>query len=283
MKAFFKNKWCRQVIIGMEKPKKNMDDKFYVQSINRALTIIDEISKENTRGLSLTEISEKIDLPVSTVYRIIQNLIAWNYITEKENGNYILGFGLMTLGSLVKDNIDLRDYARKYMEQLNQETKETIYLALLDRKNGDILYIDKVESLRNIKLAASVGTRNYIHSTANGKCLVSALSNDKIKEILAIKGLPALTNKTITSIPAFLDEIDKVRKVGYAIDDLENEPGVVCVAAPIYDYARDVVAAISISGVESHITAEVIEKYYGQLVKDTALQISYQLGYREKF
>jgi len=266
----------------MEKPKKNMDDKFYVQSINRALTIIDEISKENARGLSLTEISEKIDLPVSTVYRIVQNLIAWNYITEKDNGHYILGFGLLTLGNLVKDNLDLRNYARKFMEQLNRETKETIYLALLDKKNGDIIYIDKVESQRNIKLAASIGSRNFIHSTANGKCLVSGLSNDKIKEILSIKGMPGLTANTITNLPDFIEEIEKVRKLGYAVDDLENEPGVVCVAAPIFDYARDVVAAISISGVEAHVTSEVIENCYSQLVKDTAMQISYQLGYRDR-
>ncbi|QNB46527.1 helix-turn-helix domain-containing protein [Thermanaerosceptrum fracticalcis] len=259
--------------------KQDTEGKFYVQSINRALTIVDELSKAS-HGLSLSEIAEKIDLPVSTVYRIVQNLVAWDYIRERDDGNYVLGFTLLALGNKVQDNLEIRNIAQKYMEQLNRETKETIYLAVLDKKNGEIIYVDKMESLRNIKLAASVGTRNYIHSTANGKCLVSRLSDEKIKELLSIKGMTALTEKTITSLPKFLEEIRKVRQNGYAVDDLENEPGVRCVAAPIIDYNKNVVAALSISGVESNISMESIEQVYSKLVKEAALKISQQLGYR---
>jgi DNA-binding IclR family transcriptional regulator len=264
---------------GVVVSKSNMDSKFYVQSIDRAFSIVDEISKVNDRGLSLSEIAETIQLPVSTVYRILQNLVAWQYLVEKDNGNYVLGFTFLTYGNIVKENLTLRNYAKKFMEQLNQETKETIYLSILDQRNGDIIYIDKVESQRNIKLAAGVGSRNYIHSTANGKCLVSKLSNDKIREILSIKGLPALTDKTITDPAVFLAEVAEVRKAGYAIDDLENEIGVRCVAAPIRDYSGSVVAAISISGVEQNMSIEILQTAYIQLVKETALSISRRLGY----
>ena len=256
-----------------------MDDKFYVQSINRALMIIHEISKDNWRGLSLSELAEKIKLPVSTVYRIIQNLIAWDYIKEKENGNYILGFGLLTLGNIVKDSLDIRTYAIKYMDELNQKTKETIYLAIVDKDKGEIMYIEKKEGHRNVKLASGVGTRNYIHSTANGKCLVSGLSDEKIKELISIKGMPALTDKTITNISEFFKEVKKVRELGYAVDNFENEFGIRCIAAPIFDYARNVVAAVSISGAESNIDNEAVS-LYRDLVKETALKISQELGYR---
>ena len=260
--------------------KQDMESKFYVQSVQRALTIVDELSRAN-QGLSLSEIAEKIDLPVSTVYRIVQNLVAWDYIREREDGNYVLGFTLLELGNKVQDNLEIRNIARKYMEQLNRETKETIYLAVLDKKNGEIIYVEKMESLHNIKLAASVGTRNYIHSTANGKCLVSGLSDEKIIELLSIKGMPALTEKTVTSLPEFLKEVKEVRQKGYAVDDLENEPGVRCVAAPIIDFNKNVVAALSISGVESNISLESIEQSYSNLVKEAALKISRQLGHRQ--
>jgi len=254
-------------------------NKFYVQSIHRAFVIIDAISKANNRGLSLSEIADKIDLPVSTVYRIVQNLAAWQYLAEKDDGNYVLGLTFLTMGNIVKDNLTLRNYARKYMEELNQETKETIYLAILDHKNNDIIYIDKVESQRNIKLAAGVGSHNYIHSTANGKALVSRLSNDKIREMLCAKGMPALTDRTITDMAAFLAEIDRVRQAGFALDDFENELGVRCVAAPICDYTGKVVAAMSISGVEMTMDLAVINGVYADLVKKYALKISGRMGY----
>lgn len=261
---------------------KSMDSKFFVQSINRALSIVEEVGKVNDRGLSLSEVAEAIDLPISTVYRIVQNLVAWQYLAEKDDGNYVLGFSLLTLGNIVKQNLAISNYAHKYMEILNQQTKETIYLAALDKLNGDIIYIDKIDSHHNIKLAAGIGSRNYIHSTANGKCLVSRLSADKVKELIGMKGMPALTERTIKDLTAFIGEVKKVRDNGYAIDDLENERGVRCVSAPIYDYTGSVVAAISISGVESTIDIDTIKNRYAPLVRDAASKISNQMGYSAK-
>lgn len=264
---------------GKIAPNMQMDEKFYVQSIHRALTIIHEISQDNGRGLSLSELAEKIKLPVSTVYRIAQNLVAWDYIKDKENGNYILGFELLALGNIVKENLDIRTYAVKYMDELNIKTKETIYLAILDKAEGEIVYVEKKEGQRSVKLVAGVGSRNYVHSTANGKCLLSELSDDKIKELLHIKGMPKLAHKTIVNVQDFLIEIKKVRELGYAVDDFENELGVRCVAAPVFDYANNVVAAISISGTETNVDDDAVVRY-SQLVKETALKISEELGYR---
>ncbi len=263
----------------MNNPRRNMDGKFYVQSIARAFTILDEVSKANDYGLSLSEIADKIDLPISTVYRLVQNLIAWQYLAEKDNGNYTLGFTFLTFGNIVKRDLVLTNYARKYMEELNQKTKETIYLAILDKVAGDIIYIDKLESQRNIKLAAGVGTHNYIHSTANGKCLVAKLGGDKLQKMLSAKGMPQLTAHTIADFSKFTAEIKKVREAGYAVDDLENEPGVRCVAAPIYDYTGSIVAAVSISGVEANMPIDLIAGDYSRLVKEAALNISRQMGY----
>ncbi len=263
----------------MNTPRRNMDGKFYVQSIARAFTILEEVSKANDYGLSLSEIAEKIDLPISTVYRLVQNLVAWQYLAEKDNGNYTLGFTFLTFGNIVKRDLVLTNYARKHMEDLNQKTKETIYLAILDKVAGDIIYIDKLESQRNIKLAAGVGSHNYIHSTANGKCLVAKLGTDKLQKMLQAKGMPKLTDKTITDFAQFMAEIKKVREEGYAVDDLENEPGVRCVAAPIYDYTGSIVAAVSISGVEAKMPLDIIAGEYSRLVREAAINISRQMGY----
>jgi len=256
------------------------DDKFFVQSVNRTFEIIEKISENNGHGVSITEISKSLDLPVSTVYRLIQNLVTWNYVHENSDGLYTLGVKFIQLGAIVLKNLDLRKIAHKYMEELNEITKETIYLAILDEKENDLIYVEKLEGKRNVTLTAGVGTKNYLHSTANGKCILSGFGDEKIKKILSQKGLPALTEKTITQVDKLLAEVQKVRELGYAIDDLENEPNVRCVAAPIFDYRKTVVASVSISGVSVNITEELMHNQYKDLVIKAAAGISKELGYR---
>jgi DNA-binding IclR family transcriptional regulator len=261
--------------------EENSSNKFYIQSINRALAIIDVISKSSESGMALTAIAEKVDLPISTAYRIIQNLTEWQYIKEDESGIYTLGFAFITLGNIAKNNIGLRNVAHKYISELGDITKETIYLAILDEGKGEIIYIDKIDSKRNIKLAAGVGNRNYIHSTANGKVLVSGFSDGKIREILKNSNMPKLTPTTLSDIDKFLAEVNKVRQNGYAVDDQENELEVSCVAAPIMDYRKKVVGSLSISGISSTMTAESIDKVFKNQVMEAARKVSKELGYRE--
>lgn len=261
--------------------KKPFDDKFYIQSINRALTIVDAISKSGDKGLTLTAISAHVDLHISTVYRILQNLIFWNYIQEDADGSYTLGFELITLGNIAKDNITFQNVAHPYLIELGDLSKETIYLAMLDEINNSVMYIDKIDNKGNIKLAAGIGTRNQIHTTANGKILISDYSDEKIRSMLASAGMNANTSFTITDPERFLDEIRQVRKQGYAIDNLENETGVRCVAAPIYDYRKKIIGSVSISGIASTITLEAIEDRYKTMVMETTEKISKELGFRK--
>jgi len=257
-------------------------DAFYVQSLERAFIILDKIAAAQGKGINLTDLSKSTKLHPSTVYRLLQNLEKWNYVTLNPGGNYVLGFKFLEMGAVVQEHIELTKIARKYMEHLNEITHETIYLAVLDEVQGNIIYIDKIPGRRNVTLAAGIGTRNYVHSTANGKCLLSGLSDDKIMQLLKKKGMPKLAKNTITDIDNFLEEIRKVREYGYAIDDIENEDAVRCVSAPIYDYRGCVVAAMSISGVETHISVDKMHNEYKELIVDTASKISHELGYRKQ-
>ncbi len=259
--------------------KKSSSDKFYIQSLHRAFSIVDIVGKSDS-GLTLTVISEKIDLPVSTVYRILQNLITWQYVKEDDNGVYTLGLQLITLGNIANRNIGVKDVAKKYMQELSDVTLETIYLSILDEKKGEIIYIEKKDSRRNIQLTAGIGSRNYIHTTANGRVLVSQFDEEKIIELLKIKGMTRLTENTITDMDKLLEAIKKVKLSGYSIDNLENEPEVRCIAAPIFDYRKKIVASLCISGISSHVTEAIIEDQYKDLVMEAARKISRELGYR---
>lgn len=253
-------------------------DQFYIQSINRALSLVEEIGHSGDAGISLTELAEKTSLHISTAYRILQNLISWQYVQQGTDDRFRLGLELITLGNIAGDNIGLKNTAHPYLAELGNLTRETIYLAILDEARADVMYIDKIESKGNIKLAAGIGSRNCIHSTANGKILLSGLGDEQVKALLGKAGMPAHTEATITEPDLLLSEINHVRSQGYAVDNLENEPGVRCIAAPICDNRNRICGSISLSGISTSVTFELIEEKYKSMIMETARNISLKLG-----
>lgn len=255
------------------------NDKFYVQSINRALALVDTVAGHNRQGITATQLAEETGLPVCTVYRLVMNLLAWNYLAERDNGKYFLGFELSYLGDLVQRETHLVSLARPFLVELGLLTGQTIYLAVLDRNSGYIIYADKVISSGSIQLSAQIGSRNHIHSTANGKALVSGLPEAQVRELLRLSGLPPLTPATIIDPEQYLAEIERVRQQGYALDLEENEAKVVCIAAPIRNQDGEIIASVSISGV-SGVTLTAEPREMASLAMETAGKVSRQLGYK---
>ena len=134
------------------------------------------------------------------------------------------------MGGIVQDDLEIRKIARPHLKKLNEDTKETIFLGILD--NDRSLYIDKIDSQHTVRLASKVGTRNYLHSTSLGKCLLSGLNDTEINELINRVGMPALTKNTIIDFDKFLEAINQVRRMDFAIDDMENEEGFVVLQLP---------------------------------------------------
>lgn len=254
------------------------NDKFYVQSVHRALSIVDAISRNDNRKMNLSALSKKLQLHPSTVYRLLQNLIDLEYISEDSPGQYCLGMAFLKLGQQVHQSIDLVNIAKKHLLKLNEQTKETVYLAVWDKKANQILYIDKLNGLGNIHLVCSIGTRNLLHCTANGKALMADLDDKAILDVLSRTEMAAKTRFTITDPESFVRQVRSVSLHGYSQDREESEYNVACIAAPIRDYSSGIVASVSVSGMVSDIHHHF--QRFASLVMDTAKDISYDLGYR---
>jgi DNA-binding IclR family transcriptional regulator len=156
-------------------------------------------------------------------------------------------------------------------------------MVFLDR--GEIVYIDKVELDHNpggLRMASRVGLRNPAHSSAVGKVLLSHLSEEELDHLIKNKGLPKRTENTITDSIQLEEHLKAVRTQGYAIDDEENERGIRCIAAPIYNEVGKAVAAVSISGPAFRITKKVIQEILKKEVMETAFKISQRLGFKER-
>lgn len=257
------------------KSEKYSNNRGQIQSLDRAFSLI-EILATKKGPLALKTITDISGLPKPTVYRILASLEAWGYVKKAPLG-YKLGNKFLSLGFIVQEDLELRKIARLFLKKLNEDTKETVFLGIID--NGRSLYVDKIDSLHAVRLASRVGTRNFLHSTSLGKCLLSGLNETEIADTINKAGMPALTKNTITDFGKLLDAVNQVKQKGYAIDDMENEEGVRCVAAPIMDYRGNVIAALSISGPAQRITNQEIELNLApQLVKN-AKSISQALGY----
>ncbi|SEN76501.1 IclR family transcriptional regulator [Lihuaxuella thermophila] len=247
-----------------------------IQAVDRALRILDLFDEYDTE-LKITEISARIGLHKSTVHSLLKTLQSHGYIQQNpENGKYRLGLKLLERGNLVLQGMDLRNLARNILVKLSVQTGLTVHLVIFDGKEG--VYIDKVEGTSGIVMYSRIGRRVPIHSSAVGKALVAFHEPNKIKEILSGYVYTKHTPNTITNETDFLKELERVRAMGYAIDNQENEPGVRCVAVPIRDHSGEVVAAISVSTPISGLKNES-EDHIVTLLKQAANEISQQLGY----
>lgn len=248
-----------------------------VQSLDRAFLLIDIIANSN-ENLSLKKITELADLPKPTTYRILSSLEAWGYVELDERKGYKLGVKFLQLGAQVQEDLDIRKVARPYLKKLNDLTKETVFLSIIYKGRG--LYIDKLDGQHSVRLVAQVGSLNYLHSSGLGKCLLAGLSPEEQKKRIMTLEMPKITQNTITDPDVLIDQLKIIKEKGYAIDDMEGEEGVRCVAAPIKNHQGKVVAAISISGPAPRITHAVIEADLKDAVIETANEISRALGYK---
>ncbi len=247
-----------------------------IQSVQRSLKILD-LFNEYTIELKITDISEKMGLHKSTVHSLLKTLQESGYIDQNpENGKYRLGLKLVERGNLVVSTIDIRKMAKSYLMDLSKRTGQTTHLGILDGKAG--VYIDKEEGEQSVIRYSRIGRRIPLHCTAIGKVLLSLQKPDKITQLLQGYEYTTSTKKTITDEVKFMEELEKVRQLGYAIDNEENEVGVRCIAVPIRNQNNQVLAAVSISTLVSSVNDQKLEEFI-ILLKKVGQELSEHVRY----
>jgi DNA-binding IclR family transcriptional regulator len=250
--------------------------KMAVQSLERALKILDVLAK-NPDGLGVTEISREIDLHKSTVYRLLSTFVKWGYVDQdKKLEKYKLGLKIVELSNCILSSLGLREVARPYLEELMKYANEVVHLCVLS--DGEVVYIDKVECPSTIRMYSQIGKRAPVHCTGVGKAILAFLPEEEAIRILKAKGLPQKTPNTITNLEEMLKHLEKIRELEYAVDNVEHEEGIRCVATPLFDHTNKVVASISISGPDYRVTEDRIPEL-AEKIKEIAQQISRKLGY----
>jgi len=251
-------------------------EKKVVQSVDRTLQILNLFSLEKPEW-GVTEISRVLNIYKSNVHNILSTLSEKDYLKKNpQNDKYKLGIKFFELGSVVIKNLNLRKIAHPYLEELLKKFNETVHLGVL--VEGEVLSIEQEESSQSLSPRIFIGKRAPLHCTGVGKAIMAYLSQEKLALIIKEKGLARYTKNTITDEKELEAELEKIRRQGYAVDNIEHEEGVRCVAAPIRDYSDEVIASMSVSGPAFRIDESNIP-IIATKVKECCDCISEEMGY----
>lgn len=226
-----------------------------IQSVRRAMDIINCFDPLNTQ-LSLSEISQKLGLNISTVHGLINTLCAYSYIDKNpHNGKYKLGLEFLVKANLVASSLDLKEIGHSHLLHLTKTYQETTHLYVL--QNEQIYCAAKMEWPGNYGIISSrAGGKLPMHASASGKLFLADMEEWQLDSFLKRHKLTALTDKTITHKKQMMDELQTIRTRGYSIEDEEIEYGAYSIAAPVRDAAGKTVGTISVIGSKPRIQAK---------------------------
>jgi IclR family acetate operon transcriptional repressor len=249
--------------------------RYRIQAIERAVAILNAFSAEDPE-LGVTELADRLGLHKSTVHRFMVNLDAAGLVERNpRSGRYRLGLRIFELGGLVMQGMNLWDEALPFLEGLVHDTGETGHLAVLD--GGEAIYIERVEARRALRVPSAIGRGYPAHATNLGKVLLADLPRQRVEAIVSERGLAAYTPQTITDLARLEEELEGIRRCGYAVDNEEYDEGLRCIGAPVRDHSGHVVAALGIGGPVTRITPERVEEL-ASLVMAAADGLSRRLG-----
>jgi len=224
------------------------------QVVDRVVDILETFTRLGPE-LGVSDISRALDLKKATAHRLLASLHRRGIVAQDPvSRRYRLGMKLWELGSMATTAVDWVDRVKPFLQQLTDRTGETTHLAVLS--DGQVLYVDKVESAHSLRMPSQVGRRLPIHCTGIGKALIAFLPEEVLRGLVAKRGLAMVTPNTITDLPRLLEELALTRERHYAVDVEEIEEGLVCIGAPVRDHTAHVVAAISIAGPSSRLRPE---------------------------
>lgn len=247
-----------------------------VPALAKALTLLETIA-QSRRGMSLSHLSRELQLPKSSTHCLLLTLERHGYLQRNnQTRRYTFGLKFYSLASTALAQMRIRDIAAPLLHSLMKQTGLTVHMAVLE--GGEAVLIDKVEPPGLITLATWIGKRMDVHCTGVGKSLIAYLSESELDSIVIEHRLSRHNENTITSAGKLKNHLALIRKQGYSLDDEEDELGLRCISSAVLDHTGKAIAAISVAGPTSRITAENVHSLANK-VKHTAAAISQQFGH----
>ena len=247
-----------------------------MKTVHKALTIIELLSHEM---LSSKEISIRLDIHKSTASRLLATLKKKNFIKLDKNKKYGIGFAIFEIANRFLNTVELVSIAKPYLQKLYEKTGESIHLGIIDRE--EIIYLYKIESEHPIRMYSSIGKRVISYCTGLGKAILAYLPEKELERLIKNIDFKRFTKNTITNSERLMIELKKIKDEGIAYDNEEHEEGIFCIACPILNFYREVIASISITAMTKYKTMDELKKFKNDIL-DASMKISREFGYCER-
>jgi DNA-binding IclR family transcriptional regulator len=232
------------------------------QALYKAIAVIDAIADGYNQ---LQQISDKLGYPKSTVHRIIHGLIEARYVRDVKGIGLVLGTKMIQLGNKAQLNMPLKEIARPYLQQLAEQTRDTVHLGIKDE--DDVFYLDKIRGYRPIEFRSRVGDNLPLASTGIGKALMIDMPKMEWKRLIG--------KQSHLNAPAIIERMETYSAKDYSFDLEDNEELVRCVAVPIRNKYGNIIAAISVTSIHTYMPddrmLELIEVIRGYATKISEL------------
>jgi IclR family acetate operon transcriptional repressor len=245
------------------------------QSLTRALNLLTRLS-ETPSGLSLTDLSYQLGMPTATVHRLLSTFEEFDFVEQNaEQGLWFVGLKAFTVGNAFLHRRDIVASSRPHMRTLVEQCGETVNLGVID--DGEAVFISQVESREMMRMIVRLGSRSPIHASGVGKALLANMSEQDLAQILQQRGLARYTERSIDNPTRLREELQRIRQLGYALDDEEHAIGLRCVSSAIFDENGQALAAISLSGPKARVTDGRLDEL-GIAVRQSADEITLAVG-----
>lgn len=255
--------------------KEDLEGSARVKSAERVLDLIEAVAA-NKEGLTFPSLLQVTGFPKSSLHQLLGVLTARRYFTFDERTRlYSLGVRVWENGQAFVKGRDIALHSRDAMEVVAARLNETVQLACLDHTEN--IYLAKADSTHPLRLQSEVGGRLSAHATGLGKAMLANLTDEEVRRRFAGKDLFRMTPNTLTTIPGLLEELENVRRTGFAVDNEEYTPGLFCIAVPIRDQFNQTLAAISVSIPLFRMSLDLASSGLAELA-DASLVITRRLG-----
>jgi len=254
------------------RPKRNYD----ITALQRGLQLL-HLFSESPRGLTAKQVAALSRLPVSTVHRFLANLITAGFLNRDGEGNHRLGIACFSIGQAAVGQLDIRRLSLPYLQELNQQTRETIHLTV--RHGLSAVDVEKLDSPEQLRIHSRIGASVPLHCTAVGKVMLAYRPEDEQERVLPELDVKRLTPNSVGNLQELKAELFRVRRNGYACDLEEHELHIRCVAAPIYDHTGSVQSSLSITAPTLRMPVTRLRRL-APLIQEAGLKISAELGYQ---
>lgn len=245
-------------------------------TLGKAMDVL-EVIAASPEPMRFTDLLARINQPRGTLHRQIRNLIDEGLLSVNRDQTYELGLRLLRFAAKAWSRNRFREIAEPIIRNLHEATGETVHLGILS--GAEVVYIDKVESRQTVRMHSQIGNASPTYCTGVGKAALSTLDDAQVRNLLAKVVFKKHTPSTLKDMDALIGELHDIRRDGISYDREEHEPGIHCVAAPVYSRDGHLAAGLSVTAPVFRVPMTQLREWSG-LVRETARQLSEEVNAR---